>query len=154
MAATQAGPMSGNKTMSGVDGRRHLVRQVDRRQWKAQHRQAHHSSDSAGDPHRPINERTQVSPDAKGPLSRSCSARPLTMTAARCWSASRVLRRADRSLTSTRSSKSSNDRRKWWDLLAKFRDGTLGIIGLMLYLGVIAAFIGGICGFWPEIMAL
>jgi len=33
-------------------------------------------------------------------------------------------------------------RQKWWRLLARFRDGTLGIVGLSLYLGAIAAVIG------------
>jgi hypothetical protein len=33
-------------------------------------------------------------------------------------------------------------RQKWWRLLARFRDGTLGIVGLILYLGAIAAVIG------------
>ncbi len=34
-------------------------------------------------------------------------------------------------------------RQKWWRLLARFRDGTLGLVGLILYLAVIAAAIGG-----------
>lgn len=33
-------------------------------------------------------------------------------------------------------------RQKWWRLLARFRDGTLGIVGLILYLAAVAAVIG------------
>jgi serine/threonine-protein kinase len=33
-------------------------------------------------------------------------------------------------------------RQKWWRLLARFRDGTLGLVGLILYLAAIAAAIG------------
>jgi serine/threonine-protein kinase len=36
------------------------------------------------------------------------------------------------------------NRQKWWRLLARFRDGTLGIVGLILYLAVIGAVIAGI----------
>ncbi|QDT54527.1 Serine/threonine-protein kinase PrkC [Caulifigura coniformis] len=35
-------------------------------------------------------------------------------------------------------------RQKWWRLLARFRDGTLGLVGLILYLAAIAAVIGGL----------
>lgn len=34
-------------------------------------------------------------------------------------------------------------RQKWWRLLARFRDGTLGIVGLILYLAVVAGIIAG-----------
>lgn len=34
-------------------------------------------------------------------------------------------------------------RQKWWRLLARWRDGTLGIVGLIVYLVVVAAVIGG-----------
>lgn len=37
-------------------------------------------------------------------------------------------------------------RRKWWQLLAKFRDGTLGIVSLVIWLAVVAAIIFG--AFW------
>jgi serine/threonine-protein kinase len=33
-------------------------------------------------------------------------------------------------------------RQKWWRLLARFRDGTLGMVGLILYLAAVAALIG------------
>ncbi len=35
-------------------------------------------------------------------------------------------------------------RQKWWRLLAGFRDGTLGMVGLILYLAAIAAVLGGL----------
>ena len=35
-------------------------------------------------------------------------------------------------------------RQKWWRLLSRFKDGTLGIVGLILYLAVVAAIIGGV----------
>jgi len=35
-------------------------------------------------------------------------------------------------------------RQKWWRLLARFRDGTLGLVGLIVYLAAIAAVIGGL----------
>ena len=43
------------------------------------------------------------------------------------------------------------DRQKWWNLLSRFRDGTLGILGLILYLGAIAGllFLGWF--FWPVL---
>ena len=34
-------------------------------------------------------------------------------------------------------------RRKWWRILARFRDGTLGIVSLVLYLVAVVAIIGG-----------
>jgi serine/threonine-protein kinase len=34
-------------------------------------------------------------------------------------------------------------RQKWWRLLARFRDGTLGMFGLILYLAVVVAIIAG-----------
>jgi serine/threonine-protein kinase len=35
-------------------------------------------------------------------------------------------------------------RQKWWRLLARFRDGTLGVVGLIVYLAVIVAAIAGL----------
>ncbi|AMV19888.1 serine/threonine protein kinase [Planctomyces sp. SH-PL14] len=43
------------------------------------------------------------------------------------------------------------DRRKWWQMLARFRDGTLGLVGLVLYLAVAAALIGGLAYYAPAI---
>ncbi len=34
-------------------------------------------------------------------------------------------------------------RQKWWRLLSRFKDGTLGFVGLIVYLAVVAAIIGG-----------
>ncbi|MFV0441988.1 MAG: serine/threonine protein kinase [Planctomycetaceae bacterium] len=42
------------------------------------------------------------------------------------------------------------DRQKWWRLFARFRDGTLGIVGLILYLAAIAALIGAIVWVVPQ----
>jgi serine/threonine-protein kinase len=41
-------------------------------------------------------------------------------------------------------------RRKWWRVLAKFRDGTLGLVGLVLYLAIVASIVIGaiIGGIW------
>jgi serine/threonine-protein kinase len=39
-------------------------------------------------------------------------------------------------------------RQKWWRLLARFRDGTLGLVGLILYLALVAGVIvGGVIAF-------
>lgn len=35
-------------------------------------------------------------------------------------------------------------RQKWWRLLGRWRDGTLGLVGLVVYLAVVAAIIGGL----------
>jgi hypothetical protein len=35
-------------------------------------------------------------------------------------------------------------RQKWWRLLARWRDGTLGLVGLIVYLAIVAAVIGGL----------
>lgn len=35
-------------------------------------------------------------------------------------------------------------RQKWWRLLSRFKDGTLGLVGLLLYLAIVAAIIGGV----------
>jgi serine/threonine-protein kinase len=35
-------------------------------------------------------------------------------------------------------------RQKWWRLLARWRDGTLGLVGLIVYLAVVAAVLGGL----------
>ena len=49
------------------------------------------------------------------------------------------------------------DRRKWWQMLARFKDGTLGFVGLILYLVVVAALIAGILYginmFYPDLLA-
>ena len=42
------------------------------------------------------------------------------------------------------------NRLKWWRLLARFRDGTLGIVGLIVYLTVIVAVIGGLVWVVPH----
>ena len=41
-------------------------------------------------------------------------------------------------------------RRKWWRILGKFKDGTLGLVGLILYLAVVLAIIAGALygGYW------
>lgn len=48
------------------------------------------------------------------------------------------------------------DRRKWWQMLARFKDGTLGFVGLILYLAAVAAVIAGILyginRFNPELL--
>ncbi len=41
------------------------------------------------------------------------------------------------------------NRQKWWRLLARFREGTLGIVGLILYLAAIAAIIAGLVWLVP-----
>ena len=46
------------------------------------------------------------------------------------------------------------NRQKWWKMLSNFRDGTFGILGLILYLGAIAAVIFAVWYFWPQIMGL
>ena len=43
------------------------------------------------------------------------------------------------------------NRQKWWNLLARFREGTLGILGFIVYLGAIAAIIFGVWYMWPVI---
>ena len=154
MASTQAGPMSGNKTMAGgMDGGTWYVKSTDAsgkpsiaKLTTAQVQQAIRSDR--------FNERTQVSPDAKGPF----------VSIVQCPAFDDECRKMlvrQQSATKSRSLadeykklEKQYDRRKWWDLLAKFRDGTLGIIGLILYLGVIAAIIGGVWWFWGDIMAL
>lgn len=35
-------------------------------------------------------------------------------------------------------------RRKWWNLIAKYRDGTVGLLSLIVWLGIVAAVIWGI----------
>lgn len=42
------------------------------------------------------------------------------------------------------------NRLKWWRLLARFREGTLGLVGLILYLAVIGAVIGGVVWAVPQ----
>ena len=42
------------------------------------------------------------------------------------------------------------DRQKWWRLLARWRDGTLGMVGLVIYLAVIAAAIGALIWLVPQ----
>lgn len=42
------------------------------------------------------------------------------------------------------------DRQKWWRLFARFRDGTLGIVGLILYLAVVAVVIGALVWAVPQ----
>lgn len=43
------------------------------------------------------------------------------------------------------------DRQKWWRLFARFKEGTLGIVGLILYLAVIGAFIAGLVWAYPRV---
>lgn len=42
------------------------------------------------------------------------------------------------------------DRQKWWRLFARFREGTLGLVGLILYLAVIGAVIAGLVWLVPK----
>lgn len=45
------------------------------------------------------------------------------------------------------------DRQKWWRLFARFKEGTLGLVGLIMYLGVIAAVIAGLIWAAPKAAA-
>jgi hypothetical protein len=45
-------------------------------------------------------------------------------------------------------------RQKWWRLLARFRDGTLGIVGLILWLAMIGAVIVGLIIAYPYVANL
>jgi serine/threonine-protein kinase len=42
-------------------------------------------------------------------------------------------------------------RQKWWRLLARFRDGTLGLVGLILWLAAIGAVIAGAVIAYPYV---
>ena len=43
-----------------------------------------------------------------------------------------------------------HDRRKWWRLLAKFKDGSLGLVGLIVWLACVALALYGLYlgGMW------
>lgn len=101
-----------------------------------------------------FNERTQLASNAKGPFL------PLTQVPqfedetrkmlVRQQSANKARSQAD----AYKKIEKQYNRQKWWKLLANFRDGTLGILGLILYLGAIAAVIFAVWYFWPAIMGL
>lgn len=151
MAATQAGPMSGNKTAVGTDGGTWFVKSFDASgkpsiaKLTTQQVQVAIRTDK-------FNERTQISPDAKGPFV-SLTQCPAFDDECRKMLVRQQSASKNRSLADEyKKIEKQYNRRKWWQLLAKFRDGTLGLIGFVLYLGVIAGFIGAIWWFWPTIM--
>ena len=150
LASTQATPMDAGKTMTGSEG-----------SWYVKH------VDATGKPNISkmttpqvlqsvrsdrFNERTQVASSAKGPFL------PLTQVPAFDDDTRKMLVR-QQSASKSRSLadeykkiEKQYDRQKWWNLLTRFRDGTLGILGLILYLGAIAAVIFGVWYMWPTIM--
>jgi serine/threonine protein kinase len=82
---------------------------------------------------------TQLAQDAKGPF------RPLPQVPAFEDEARRMITRQhanakSRSLADEYAKiEKQYDRRKWWQMLARFRDGTMGFVGLLIYLAVIVA---------------
>ena len=152
LASTQATPMDAGKTMTGSEG-----------SWYVKH------VDATGKPNISkmttpqvlqgvrsdrFNERTQVASSAKGPFL------PLTQVPAFDDDTRKMLVRQQsanksRSLADEyKKIEKQYDRQKWWNLLTRFRDGTLGILGLILYLGAIAAVTFGVWYMWPTIMDL
>ena len=154
LASTQATPATADagKTMVGGDG-----------MWYVKH------VDAAGKPNISkmstqqvtqsirsdrFSERTQVAQSAKGPFL------PLTQVPAFDDDTRKMLVRQQsanksRSLADEyKKIEKQYNRLKWWNLLTRFRDGTLGILGLILYLGAIAAVIFGVWYMWPAIMDL
>jgi len=98
-----------------------------------------------------FNERTQAASSAKGPFLS------LTQISAFDDETRKMLVR-QQSASKTRSLaneykkiEKQYNRLKWWNLLTRFRDGTMGILGLILYLGAIAAVIFGAWYMWPVI---
>ncbi len=154
LASTQATTPSADagKTMTGGDG-----------MWYVKH------VDAAGKPNISkmstpqvtqgirsdrFNERTQVAQTAKGPF------RPLTQVPAFDDDTRKMLVRQQsanksRSLADEyKKIEKQYNRMKWWNLLTRFRDGTLGILGLIVYLGAIAAAIFAVWYMWPTILDL
>ncbi len=152
LASTQAGPMDGGKTVAGMDGSWY-VKTVDAagkpniaKLSTAQLTQAIRTDR--------MNERTTVAETAKGPF------KPLTQVPAFEDETRKMLIR-QQSASKSRSLadefkiiEKQYNRQKWWNLLTRLREGTLGILGLILYLGAIAGVIGAGWYFWPTIMNL
>lgn len=98
-----------------------------------------------------FNERTQVASSAKGPFL------PLTQIPAFDDDTRKMLVR-QKSANKTRSLadeykkiEKQYNRQKWWNMLTRFREGTLGFLGLVLYLGAIAGVIFAGWYFWPVV---
>jgi len=149
LASTQATSAEAGKTMAGNDGT-----------WYVKH------VDAAGKPNigkmstpqvlqcirsDRFNERTQVASSAKSPFL------PLTQVPAFDDETRKMLVR-QQSANKTRSLadeykkiEKQYNRQKWWNLLTRFREGTLGLLGLILYLGAIAAVIFGAWYMWPVV---
>ncbi len=152
LASTQATPADASKTMTGSDGT-----------WFVKH------TDAAGKPNigkmsttqvlqcirnDRFNERTQVSSNAKGPFL------PLTQVPSFDDDIRKMLVRQQsanksRSLADEyKKIEKQYNRQKWWNLLTRFREGTLGLLGLVLYLGAIAGVIFAAWYFWPVVRDL
>ena len=152
LSSTQATPADASKTMTGSDGT-----------WYVKH------VDAAGNPNigkmatpqvlqcirsDRFNERTQVAATAKGPFL------PLTQVPTFDDETRKMLVR-QQSANKTRSLadeykkiEKQYNRQKWWNLLSRFKEGTLGLLGLVLYLGAIAGVIFAAWYFWPVVRDL
>lgn len=154
MAATQAGPMApGNKTVTGIDSGTWYVKSVDAsgkpniaKLTTAQILQAIRNDR--------FNERTTVCADAKGPFV-SLTQAPAFEDECRKMLVRQQSAAKGRSLADEyKKLEKQYDRQKWWNLLSRFRDGTLGVIGLVVYLAIIAGVIFGIWWLWPTVRDL
>ncbi len=101
-----------------------------------------------------FNERTQLASNAKGPFL------PLTQVKQFDDETRKMLVRQQsanksRSLANEyKQIEKQYNRLKWWNLLTRLRDGTLGILGLIIYLAAIVAVIFGAWYFWPVVRDL
>jgi serine/threonine-protein kinase len=85
----------------------------------------------------------RIARDAKGPFVTLAQVPEFETEAHQLVTRTKVKSR-DQSLADTYAKLEKQYRRqKWWRLLARWRDGTLGIVGLIVYLVVVAAVIGG-----------
>lgn len=101
-----------------------------------------------------FNERTQVASSAKGPFI-SLTQVPQFDDECRKMLVRQQSASKSRSLADEyKKLEKQYNRQKWWNLLSRFRDGTLGLLGLIVYLGAIAALIFAAWYFWPVVRDL
>ena len=149
LASTQATPPSASKTQVGTDGTWY-VKQVDAAgklnisKMSTQQVVVSIRTDR-------FNERTQVSASAKGPFV-ALTQLPQFDDDTRKMLVRQQSASKSRSLADEyKKIEKQYNRQKWWNLLARFRQGTLGILGLIVYLGALAAIIFGVWYMWPVI---
>ncbi|MEZ6067790.1 MAG: protein kinase [Planctomycetaceae bacterium] len=94
--------------------------------------------------------RTQVSASKNGPFLPLAQVPVFEDEAKKLLTRAKVAQRDQGLAAAYQQIEKEYDRQKWWRLLSRFREGTLGIVGLIVYLAAIAALVGGLVWAVPQ----